>query len=80
MADGTVITVAKAPSHGFSKQTAIQIGMRAGSGVEGDAHQGATVRHRSSVAVDPTRPNLCQVHLIQAELFDELPHLPLERV
>jgi MOSC domain-containing protein YiiM len=30
------------------------------------------VKHRSRVAVDPTQPNLRQVHLIQAELFDEL--------
>ncbi len=43
-----------------------------GQGVEGDAHAGETVRHRSRVAVDPTRPNLRQVHLIQRELFEEL--------
>jgi MOSC domain-containing protein YiiM len=41
-------------------------------GVEGDAHMGKTVKHRSRVAVDPTQPNLRQVHLIHAELFDEL--------
>ncbi|HEX7308929.1 MOSC domain-containing protein, partial [Lentzea sp.] len=41
-------------------------------GVEGDVHQGVTVRHRSRVAKDPTAPNLRQVHLIHAELFDEL--------
>ncbi len=33
---------------------------------------GETVKHRSRVAKDPTQPNLRQVHLIQAELFDEL--------
>jgi len=43
-----------------------------GLGVEGDAHAGATVKHRSRVARDPSRPNLRQVHLIHAELFDEL--------
>jgi MOSC domain-containing protein YiiM len=44
----------------------------AGIGVEGDAHAGVTVRHRSRVAVDPTQPNLRQVHLVHAELHDEL--------
>ncbi|CCE10712.1 conserved hypothetical protein [Bradyrhizobium sp. STM 3843] len=33
---------------------------------------GETVKHRSRVAVDPSQPNLRQVHLIHAELFDEL--------
>ena len=46
--------------------------MLAGLGVEGDAHLGVTVQHRSRVAVDPTRPNLRQVHLIHGELFDDL--------
>ena len=46
--------------------------MIAGLGVEGDAHQGVMVKHRSRVAADPTQPNLRQVHLIHAELFDEL--------
>jgi MOSC domain-containing protein YiiM len=44
----------------------------AGLGVEDDAHQGETVKHRSRVARDPSQPNLRQVHLIQAELHDEL--------
>lgn len=43
-----------------------------GLGVEGDAHMGTTVKHRSRVARDPTTPNLRQVHLIHAELLDEL--------
>lgn len=43
-----------------------------GLGVDGDAHCGATVQHRSRVAADPSQPNLRQVHLIHAELFDEL--------
>ena len=33
---------------------------------------GETVKHRSRVAQDPTQPNLRQVHLIHAELHDEL--------
>jgi hypothetical protein len=43
-----------------------------GHGVEDDAHLGRTVKHRSRVARDPTKPNLRQVHLIHAELHDEL--------
>jgi len=43
-----------------------------GLGIEGDAHLGTTVKHRSRVARDPTQPNLRQVHLIHAELHDEL--------
>ncbi len=35
-------------------------------------HAGVTVRHRSRVAQDPTQPNLRQVHLMHAELFEEL--------
>lgn len=72
MADGIVIALAKAPDHSFSKQVASEIRVIAGLGVEGDAHQGAEVKHRSRVAVDPSQPNLRQVHLIHAELFDEL--------
>ncbi len=44
----------------------------AGLGVDGDAHLGATVQHRSRVARDASQPNLRQVHLIHAELHDQL--------
>jgi MOSC domain-containing protein YiiM len=67
-----VTTVGRSASHSFSKPTFDGIRLLAGLGVEGDAHLGVTVKHRSRVAVDPTQPNLRQVHLIQAELFDEL--------
>ncbi|MGE0259356.1 MAG: MOSC domain-containing protein [Alphaproteobacteria bacterium] len=56
----------------MSKPNAGAIRLVAGLGVEGDAHQGATVKHRSRVARDPTTPNLRQVHLIHTELFGEL--------
>ena len=71
-ARGQVIAVAASPTHSFSKLAAPQIALLAGLGVGGDAHSGATVKHRSRVARDPTRPNLRQVHLIHAELLDEL--------
>jgi len=54
------------------KDNRISIRLIAGLGVEGDAHAGATVQHRSRVARDPSLPNLRQVHLIHAELHDEL--------
>lgn len=72
MADGTVIAVACSPGHDFSKQPAAGIRIIAGQGVEGDAHRGERIKHRSRVAADPSQPNLRQVHLIHAELLDEL--------
>jgi MOSC domain-containing protein YiiM len=69
---GEVVAVSVSPRHGFSKPFAERITLLAGLGVEGDAHCGATVKHRSRVARDPFQPNLRQVHLVQAELFDEL--------
>lgn len=69
---GTVIAVAKDKAHRFSKSRAPEIILVEGLGVEGDAHQGSTVKHRSRVAADPTQPNLRQVHLIHSELFEEV--------
>ena len=67
-----VTSVSLSGTHKFSKGTAQEITLLAGLGVEGDAHCGVTVKHRSRVARDPTQPNLRQVHLIHSELFDEL--------
>lgn len=69
---GTVVAVHRSPSHTFSKPSCQAITLVAGLGVEGDAHAGATVRHRSRVARDPSQPNLRQVHLIHAELHERL--------
>ena len=69
---GAVIAVSLGKSHRFSKQNSLSIRLLKGLGVAGDAHMGETVKHRSRVARDPTQPNLRQVHLIHAELFDEL--------
>lgn len=68
----TVLAVHRSRTHSFSKTPALSIRLITGLGVEGDAHAGATVKHRSRVAKDPTQPNLRQVHLIHAELLDEL--------
>ena len=67
-----VTAVSSSPSHSFSKPNRESIRLLAGLGVEGDAHLGTTVKHRSRVAKDPSQPNLRQVHLIHAELHDEL--------
>lgn len=67
-----VLTVSAGPTHSFSKALRPRIDLIAGEGVAGDAHCGVTVKHRSRVAVDPTKPNLRQVHLIHHELFAEL--------
>lgn len=67
-----VQAVAAHDAHMFSKPLREEIVLLAGLGVEGDAHCGETVKHRSRVARDPTQPNLRQVHLIQSELFSEL--------
>ncbi len=67
-----VTAVSLSESHSFSKRNRESIHLLAGLGVEGDAHLGATVKHRSRVARDPSQPNLRQVHLLHAELFEEL--------
>jgi len=67
-----VVAVAASPAHRFSKDLRPVVRLLEGIGVEGDAHSGARVRHRSRVRRDATQPNLRQVHLLHAELFEEL--------
>lgn len=67
-----VLAVHRSSSHSFSKFAEDAVTLVEGLGVEGDAHAGTTVQHRSRVRRDPAAPNLRQVHLLQAELFDEL--------
>lgn len=68
----SVVAVSQDDRHRFSKAPAEQINLIAGHGVQGDAHAGATVKHRSRVRRNKAQPNLRQVHLMHAELFDEL--------
>lgn len=70
--DGVVVAVSRSETHKFSKLNQASIQLLTGLGVEGDSHLGKTVKHLSRVAVDPTQPNLRQVHLIHAELHEEL--------
>ena len=69
---GLVTSVARSPKHTFGKPAEKGIRLLAGLGVEGDAHMGETVKHRSRVRQDPSQLNLRQVHLIHTELHDEL--------
>jgi len=67
-----VVAVSANAKHAFSKPVLDSITLLEGLGIEGDAHMGRNVKHRSRVARDPAQPNLRQVHLIHTELFDEL--------
>jgi MOSC domain-containing protein YiiM len=67
-----VTAVSRSSEHTLAKPNEECIRLLAGLGVEGDAHAGETVKHRSRVARDPSRRNLRQVHLIHAELHGEL--------
>lgn len=69
---GTVIAVASDGQHRFGKPVRASIELLPGLGVAGDAHCGASVQHRSRLARTPSAPNLRQVHLLHAELLDEL--------
>lgn len=69
---GVVTAVSASAEHTMTKPNSGAIRLLEGLGVEGDAHSGETVKHRSHVRRDPTKPNLRQVHLIHGELHDEL--------
>lgn len=69
---GRVEAVSRGATHSLAKADQPEIQLIAGLGVAGDAHAGSTVQHRSRVARDPHQPNLRQVHLIHAELHEEL--------
>ena len=72
MKNGTVIGVFRKEDYSFSKDAQTEITLVKGKGVEGDAHFGELVKHRSRVLRNPDQPNLRQVHLLPIELFEEL--------
>lgn len=72
MSSPTVVSVSQDSTHRFSKLPTERIRVLEGIGVDGDAHAGRTVQHLSRIKRDPTTPNLRQVHLIHAELLDEV--------
>lgn len=67
-----VIAVSRDSAHRFSKPVVDEVTLVEGWGIDGDAHAGTTVQHRSRVARDPSQPNLRQVHLLHAEVFDDV--------
>ena len=67
-----IIGLARDDLHRVAKQPCEHIRLVAGLGVEGDAHAGLTMQHRSRWVKQRTVPNVRQVHLIHAELLDEL--------
>jgi MOSC domain-containing protein YiiM len=69
---GFVTAVSRSATHTMSKPNTDGIELLVGHGIEGDAHGGSTVKHRSRLARFAATPNLRQVHLIHAELHDEL--------
>ena len=69
---GRVAAVSSSATHTLTKPNLAAIRLLEGLGVEGDAHAGTTVKHRSRVLKNPFQPNLRQVHLIHAELHDDL--------
>jgi MOSC domain-containing protein YiiM len=72
MGSAQVVAVCSSGTHTMAKEERAGIRLLEGMGVEGDVHAGALVKHRSRVRQDPSQPNLRQVHLIHAELHDEL--------
>lgn len=72
MSEGKVTALSKSNTHSFNKVNCGHLRFIEGLGIEGDAHAGKTVKHRSRVKKDPTAPNLRQVHFIHTELFEFL--------
>lgn len=67
-----VIALSKSASHTLKKENYNSLELLKGLGVNGDAHMGKNVKHRSRVARNPYQLNLRQVHLIHGELLEEL--------
>ena len=65
-------SVNSSPGHTLKKPARSVIRLIEGIGIADDAHAGRTIKHRSRVRRDAAQPNLRQVHLIHAELHDEL--------
>lgn len=70
--EGRVASVSAGVTHGPYKPAQDSITLLEGLGVEGDAHLGRTVQHRSRARVHPDWVNLRQVHLLAAEFHEEL--------
>jgi hypothetical protein len=67
-----VVAVSRSPGHTLVKTNHDRISVIAGLGIDGDVHQGETLKHSFRRLRFGSQPNLRQVHLIHAELLDEL--------
>ena len=67
-----VVAVHVGAKHEFSKAPRESIRLIENWGVEGDSHAGTTDQHLYHIKRFGQHPNLRQVHLMQAELFDEV--------
>ena len=72
LTSGVVLAVCSAASHRFGKTVRLGVRLVEGHGIEGDAHAGALIRHRYLARHQPQLRNDRQVHILQAELFDDL--------
>ena len=70
--ESRIVAVSLSPAHGFSKQPQSSVKLLAGLGIDGDAHSGLTVQHMYLKRKNPEAPNRMQVHLLPAELLDEV--------
>jgi MOSC domain-containing protein YiiM len=75
--ESSVVAVHRKEEYGVFKEIQESVHLVKGFGVQGDAHMGTLVQHRYNKKQNPNQPNLRQVHLIQAELFDDLKELGL---
>lgn len=71
-ASPTVVGVQISKKHVFSKTAEPVIRLIENFGVEGDAHAGPTDQHLYHMRRFGQQPNLRQVHVIHAELFDDV--------
>lgn len=67
-----VVSVQSSTRHAFSKAPKQSVRLIENVGVEGDSHAGINDQHRYHIRRFGEHPNLRQVHVIQAELFDQL--------
>ncbi len=72
VSESVVLAVGRSEKHVFSKVSEASIDLVEGLGVANDCHNGVTVQHLSRMKIKPAPVNLRQVHLIHAELFDEV--------
>ncbi|KAF7587680.1 hypothetical protein BBP40_006865 [Aspergillus hancockii] len=76
----SVSSVSLSGSHSFSKTAVPSITLVPNHGVQGDAHAGLTVQHRPIRNVRPSDANLRQVHLMHAEILQQVSTDPVTGV